>query len=532
MRIASQGAKPKADRASRPWPAPVARAIEEARHVRGPRTAWSFLKWLVGKARWWLRRGRRVRPDDRHVRRPQSTRTPDGSTPAGLGAEIAALGTRASRVFAASGQVHDALDEGHVDVVLADSRASAADADAPVVSLEDSPRLAVPAVDIAVHNPIGWVRNVENRIVCLGPPDLLPPGVNVHRQVAETDREALRRSHHVEDVRTFHANATERAGTVVRLAAAGVPVHLADRDTELEKLLGAELHELLAAPDIRTADADARELVSIRTRRVALRDHSLRSRARQVCAAALDDPPDPPTASILLATNRPALLSRAVANVARQNYPRLELVLALHGDDFDVADVKRATKALAMPLAVIRLDGRFSLGSVLNAAADAAGGMLLTKMDDDDLYGADHVWDLVLAREYSAAELVGKGAENVYLERLDKTIRRRRTRAESYTTGIAGAAMLFSKEAIHDAGGWRRLDHAEDRALVEDVLRMGGAVYRTHGAGLVVVRYRRTHTWGATDEELLAGAAETWPGWHPVVAGLEDPPPRPQTRVP
>jgi hypothetical protein len=29
-------------------------------------------------------------------------------------------------------------------------------------------------------------------------------------------------------------------------------------------------------------------------------------------------------------------------------------------------------------------------------------------MDDDDFYGPEHVWDLVVARLYSGAEIVGK----------------------------------------------------------------------------------------------------------------------------
>ena len=39
-----------------------------------------------------------------------------------------------------------------------------------------------------------------------------------------------------------------------------------------------------------------------------------------------------------------------------------------------------------------------------------------TKVDDDDRYGPEHIWDLVLARQFSGATVVGKGAEFVYLE--------------------------------------------------------------------------------------------------------------------
>ena len=37
---------------------PLGRVIEEAKHIRNARTAWRFLGWLVGAARWWLRTGR------------------------------------------------------------------------------------------------------------------------------------------------------------------------------------------------------------------------------------------------------------------------------------------------------------------------------------------------------------------------------------------------------------------------------------------------------------------------------------------
>ena len=61
---------------------------------------------------------------------------------------------------------------------------------------------------------------------------------------------------------------------------------------------------------------------------------------------------------------------------------------------------------------------------LLGLAPGRAQGTLLAKVDDDDTYGTEHIWDLVLARHYSGATLVGKGTEFVYLETLDTTVRR------------------------------------------------------------------------------------------------------------
>lgn len=494
-------------------PRPVARALAEARNVKGFRTGWQFARWFVRKFRWWV-----GNPD---IRR-RSTNKPAEGASYSLGAEIVALGESAQRVFAASNRVANDLDDDrHADVVLADKPDLVERIDTPAVVLAEHPHLAVPAFDPHLHNPIGWIRNVECRAAALGSRNLLPRGVKVHRTLDATAREALRYLHHIEDVRDFHPDPTTRAGILVRLAATGVPVHTADRDPELDALLGAELSDLMAT-DVSDADLDAREQIGIKMRRIALREHTLRSRARQVAEAVLGDPPQLPTVSVLLATNRPQCLAWAIGNVRKQNYPRIELVVALHGPHFTDADAEHSV--VAFPGAkVLRLGEDKPFGTVMNAATDAASGTLVAKMDDDDLYGAHHLWDLVLALEYSGADIVGKGAETVYLGSVDKTIQRRRDQSESYSSGIAGASLLLSRHTLQRVGGWRRTPSHVDIALIDDVLRAGGRAYRTHGAGLFVVRHDKGHTWDG-DDRLWANAETIHDGWQPSLAGLDDVP--------
>lgn len=220
--------------------------------------------------------------------------------------------------------------------------------------------------------------------------------------------------------------------------------------------------------------------------------------------------------SILLASKRPSFLPWAFANVARQTYPGVELVLALHGEGF--ADIERRVAALPHPAKVLQSPTSEPLGAVLDTAAEASTGTLLTKMDDD-VYGSDHLWDLVLAREYSGAQLVGKWIEFVYLVASDRTMRWFNGGGERYqTSALAGGTLLIARDDLDRCGGWRKVPGGVDTALAEDVLRAGGRVYRTHAAGFMMVRHGCRHTWDdgdGSDDALLARADRVWPGFQP-----------------
>ena len=372
---------------------------------------------------------------------------------------------------------------------------------------------AVPAFDLGGYNPIGWRRDVGSEVAALGPLELLPPGVEVQRVVHRRDLRRLRRIHHLEDTSAFHPSVVARVGDLVRLAALGVIVHLADGDQRLRPLLGDDFYRLATA-NAHGLNADARELLSVGLRRAALREHSSWAREDQR-----------PLVSILLATKRPAFLPWALANAARQTYPKAELILVLHGEGF--ADVERQVAELPLPAKVLRMPASEPLGAVLNAATAAASGTLLTKMDDDDVYGVDHLWDLVLAREYSGAQLVGKWLEFVYLAAANRTIRWFNGCGERYqTSALAGGTLLISRRDLDGVGGWRKVPSGVDAALAEDVLRVGGRVYRTHATGFMLVRHGCRHTWSdpdGADDALLAKADRVWCGFQPARADIEEP---------
>ena len=450
-----------------------------------------------------------------------------------LGAEIAVSGRDAAAVFAASARVAAPTGDRHVDLLLVDSaeaeRAVTGDLspDAqPVVAVLDqmNPLLRVQAFDAEAVNPVGWSAVCEPDAPTLRSCLPAPGAVHGHLMLGDTLLQ-LRAAHHLEDRAKFHKGAAQRAATLAALAAAGVLVHITDGDEALARCLGADLHDLMANDRVATASAHEREQLSIAMRRCALRDHSLRSRSRQVLGSANFDAPLPEV-SILAPTRRPERLGALIDAVGAQTYPRLELVLALHGEGFaGDAEMAKLLASLKHSVQVVRVDGVQPLGAVLRAAAAAAGGTLLTKMDDDDFYAREHVWDLVLAHEYSGAALVGKSAEYVYLQRRDQTLR------DSYRQGfseryvpfpvVSGGVLMIARHDLDGAGGWRRVPRHVDNALAQDVFALGGRIYWTHGVGYVRVRHGDEHTWTVDDSHFLGRASEVRYGCDLSFAGFD-----------
>ncbi len=451
-----------------------------------------------------------------------------------LGADIAAIGPRAKAVFAASGRVRNQLrgavghpdfpylGERHLDLLVVDTPAtldtlrSELDDTVPTITLDGSnPMLSVPAFDHLQVNPIGWVPEHSGEVwqpAGSGSED----GTPWPRHPAE-----LRAYRQIECGLAGDEDPIMLAGHLVAAAAAGVPVRLTDRSRVLERYLGSALFGLMteASP---TATDDDRELASISMRREALRSHSLRSRADQVLDAAGLTATDLPEVSILLPTRRPAHLDQVARTVRDLDYPRLELVLGLHGPDFGHVQTGRLAEFVGVPIQVLRIDEAHNLGEALNLLSDAAGGTLLSKMDDDDHYAPEHILDLVLAHGYSGAELVAKASQYVYLEAEDKTVRLADRRGERYvsTRSVSGGVVMISRHDLAEAGGWRRMPRQIDLALAEDVLAAGGRIYWTHGRGYLRVRHSDGHTWNIGSSFFLDRAEVVREGFDHRLAGI------------
>jgi hypothetical protein len=347
-------------------------------------------------------------------------------------------------------------------------------------------------------------------------PTALPGGIaRVAPPAGEAERRALLHAHlGVLDHAALHRSEAERASALVRLAALGVPVHAPALSAATSELLGAELAAALTGTGLDDiVELDRRERASVAARRAAHRHHTREALWRRLAGAASLAWPERARVSCILSTRRESWLAHGVEQVMRQSYRPRELVVCLHGEEFsDGVEERLRAQVAGAALEILRPDPALSLGEALNAGVERASGEYVTKMDDDDYYSRDHLWDLALALEYSGAELCGKAAEFVYLETMDLTLRRFMGDVETDNQRLAGGGMMARREPLRSLGGWPARSRGEDTVLIKTFRQAGRRVHRTHGYGYILNRHMRGHTWNTYVDYFLVQSEREWRG--------------------
>jgi hypothetical protein len=396
--------------------------------------------------------------------------------------------------------------------------------------LDDSPvqfdDLAVPPVDERVVNPIGFERNWSRPVTPVEPsfwsPDEVtvqlsrgPLRIDARAGLKESDLKALRTLQGV-DLRWRGGHGPQAyARLVAAMAMAGVPVAPTTVPRWARHLLDPQLvHELERPADL--ADRLGREERSVRLRRAALAAHSMHGwRTRLARRNGLPEPRTPGI-SVLLATRRPEMLSFALRQVTKQRLVGGEILLAAHGFEADAAVTDVVRDHPEWNLRVVHHPSSRPFGEVLNVTAEQATGDVLVKMDDDDWYGPHFIFDLLQARNYSGADVVGMPAEFFFLEALWRTIRRPDA-TERFTPRTAGATIMIGRTTLFDVGGFRLISRAVDSALFNAVREGGGLIYQVQGLGFMVRRAASGHTWDPGLGYFLRRKAVSgqWHGFHP-----------------
>ncbi|PWH06461.1 glycosyltransferase [Brachybacterium endophyticum] len=219
-----------------------------------------------------------------------------------------------------------------------------------------------------------------------------------------------------------------------------------------------------------------------------------------------------PPVSVLAATNRPGQIDHLFAQVAAQTVAP-QLVLVTHGFTLDARTIARAHEAGIEHLVIQEAAADRPLGWCLNAAVDAADGAVLAKMDDDDLYGPRYLHDLLRAREFAGADVVGKQAHYMYLSGTDTTLLRFPWQEHRYTDRVMGPTITAARE-VFEAHPFAEVSRGEDTAFLESVAQGGGVIYSADRFGFTQMRGDDSHghAWSPGDRELLATGDVAWFG--------------------
>lgn len=394
-------------------------------------------------------------------------------------------------------------------------------------------RHETPVADIRIANPSLFSYEDNGNVLtptslpCHEPPEDIVPVIadhnaktlhlDSHGQTTAAGWERTGRARYALDHPAFHRHVDARRCALAHLLSIGCPViPLALESVDALRFPDPLPAMMRTALHLDLSDPVERERYSVMLRRSALQhfgpDPAWRN-IRQGLGLAIRPPY---SVSAIVLTCRPDRIPTILHTLDKQTYPNLEIVIALHGIVGPEIDWPDTTHYVT----VVNIPASYVFGDALNAAWDAAGGDILTKIDDDDDYGPDHIFDLVQALTYSGAELVGKGAEFIHFEELGFTIRRQCGWGERWDKRLAGPTITMTRDTFHSLNGWRPAQQGLDTKILADAERLGASHYRTHGFGFLLRRRSKGHTWNAEIDHFLRPDQRQWRGVPQEVIGL------------
>lgn len=263
-----------------------------------------------------------------------------------------------------------------------------------------------------------------------------------------------------------------------------------------------KLNMLLMSSELR----DRRALIGLRR---VLQEHTYSHRVDTILrTVGLPVESRKPLVSVVVPTNRTTFLNETFANIARQTYDPIELILVLHGVGVDPNEIReRAHVAGIKRIKVIPVDESKTLGYCLNCGIEAAEGEYLSKMDDDNYYAANFMLDLMNGYKYADAEIIGKLTYYCYLEDTGCLAVRFPGNEYRYTNFLSGSAMVWKRE-ISDHVRFPDQTIGEDTAFLRAAKAQGARLFSTDRFNYVYVRRANSanHSWRVDDEVILSTA--------------------------
>ena len=191
----------------------------------------------------------------------------------------------------------------------------------------------------------------------------------------------------------------------------------------------------------------------------------------------------------------------------KQKNVNLEINLVTHGFELSSQELEEYIYKSVHPINILYMNEENSLGVCLNECINLSTKSVIAKVDDDDYYLDNYLFDQYLALRYSDAEVTGKSDGYYYFEADDLVARRNKERYYQYDTFIMGATIMIKSDIMKKLM-FSDLPKAVDTDLLRRVNEIGGRIYIGHPFEMCV--YRGTdigsHTWKVNDLVMLKSA--------------------------
>jgi len=215
-----------------------------------------------------------------------------------------------------------------------------------------------------------------------------------------------------------------------------------------------------------------------------------------------------PEISVITPTNRKKNLLSYIDRLNKQNFVKLDVIIVTHGFELNEVEINNLKSNFQHSLKIISRESNISLGKCLNAAIELTQYPVIAKIDDDDYYYKNYLFDQWLALQYSNAEIVGKSASFYYFERDDMYILRRINEHSKFCDHVMGATIM-SPSSIMKKFMFSDLPRAVDTDYINRVKEGEGKLYATHPYEMCVFRAhdQSKHTWVVDDISLFRHAS-------------------------
>ena len=346
-----------------------------------------------------------------------------------------------------------------------------------------------------IHNPVRKSRPKHDSGM------VVPQERQIDGVAYRTEREFIEA---VKEYKVLSVAQETAKGDLSPIAATATPITLVGEAEEVGLVVSSEEERAALERSLLRSEVLGARLAHKRMRR-ALRSSSITPHVETWLKADLDPLP---RIDVMVATRRPERLEAIFDNLARQTYPNIGLWLVAHGIEVDKGRADElAAEANVFLGDVLHLDESVILGEVFNIGFGETESAIVAKMDDDDFYGDEYLWDLYTALDFSGADVAGKWAHYVYLEGLDTMIYRFERHEHRFTDVVAISTLLMRREVL-EAERFPAMPWGSGSVFLRALGSQGGRVFAADRWNYVYLRKRNGdgNTFPVSDLDLLSNS--------------------------